>query len=69
MSKITYNPNLHETPEDITHYQDKKDSEDRLCDDIDVGFKAVVTLHKDAKEIMLWVNEKIAFLSSEIETV
>lgn len=53
MSKITYNPNLHETQEDITHYQDKKDSEDRLCDDIDVGFKAVVTLHKDAKEIML----------------
>ena len=53
MSKITYNPNLHETQEDITHYQDKKDSGDRLCDDIDVGIKAVVTLHKDAKEIML----------------
>ena len=39
MSKITYNPNLHETQEDTTHYQDKKDSGDRLCDDIDVGLK------------------------------
>ena len=30
---------IHETQEDITHYQDKKDSGDRLCDDIDVGLK------------------------------
>lgn len=35
----------------------------------DKDFKAIVIMLKDIKENMLWMNEKTAYLSREIETV